>query len=196
MKFGFKKLCLVFGVLLFSLSFVGCGESAQEKGVNAIDAYMQEIRDLDLEYSLVFIEREAEQGKQAIMQAEDKTEIRKIKEDTLNAMKALVLTDEEVLSLKRLYLNGKEPSTLKIKAYLGIHDNCKVAIMRYDLMQIEDLRIGAYEFWFTVGVIRVYTADKAYHLQEAYKQGLVSDETLAILYENENYIAKFEHFYD
>ena len=105
---NFKRLFtfLLLGVLFFSMALVGCGETlaeTKEKGVEAIDTYMQEIRDMDLGYSLLLIEHEAEQGKQAIEKAEKKAQTTKIKKQTLNAMKALVLTDEEETAIKQAY---------------------------------------------------------------------------------------------
>ena len=200
---NFKRLFtfLLLGVLFFSMALVGCGETlaeTKEKGVEAIDTYMQEIRDMDLEYSLVLIEREAEQGKQAIEKAEDKTQATALKEETLNAMKALVLTDEEALAIKRLYLNGKEPTITTIKAYFGQYGGNDVVIMRYDLSRIDDapMRIGGYEFYFWVGFVMVYTKDTKYHLKDAYESGLISDEDLAKIYEDNGYICEREDFFD
>ena len=149
----------------------------KEKGVEAIDTYMQEIRDMDLEYSLVLIEREAEQGKQAIEGAEDKTQATALKEETLNAMKALVLTDEEALAIKQAYRIKKERPTARaaLQWYLGQYEEKHVFVICNDYPQIEPITIGEYDFYFMLtGTIYVYVQDKVYSLREAYGQDIVT----------------------
>ena len=166
---NFKRLFtfLLLGVLLFSMALVGCGETlaeTKEKGVEAIDTYMQEIRDMDLGYSLLLIEHEAEQGKQAIEKAEKKAQTTKIKKQTLNAMKALVLTDEEETMIKLAYRNiypHLELQEIKINYFLGKFDDKLVAIIYGDGGAIikpvyPRYYAGGYEFQYIPWQISVY----------------------------------------
>ena len=193
------SIFLLIGLLIFSLFAPACGESAQEKGVNAIDAYMQEIRDMDLEYSLVLIEREAEQGKQAIMQAEDEAEIRKIKNYTLRAMKALVLTDEEALSLKRLYLKGKEPTeSTKIRYYFGkyegYHESYHIFVIHGYFPNLDlPIMIEGYTFWDTItGCILVCNGNELVGIPTLWDSRLVDILTIADLYYKHKYVIQKE----
>ena len=186
---NFKRLFtfLLLGVLLFSMALVGCGETlaeTKEKGVEAIDTYMQEIRDMDLEYSLVLIEREAERGKQAIEGAEDETQATALKEETLNAMKALVLTDEEETAIKQTFAANLQNAVLDeiaIEGCYGRYNNAIAVLIKErtkgDTGETREVTVAGVVFEYPFGnrEISVFYQERIYTVTEAYEAGLLSD---------------------
>ena len=186
---NFKRLFtfLLLGVLFFSMALVGCGDTlaeTKEKGVEAIDTYMQEIRDMDLEYSLVLIEREAERGKQAIEGAEDETQATALKEETLNAMKALVLTDEEETAIKQTFaatLQNAVLDEIAIEGCYGRYNNAIAVLIKErtkgDTGETREVTVAGVVFEYPFGnrEISVFYQERIYTVTEAYEAGLLSD---------------------
>lgn len=191
------KAFLLLGVVLFCIGFAGCSNNlniCKEEGVAKIDARLDEIRAMELEYDLFVIEYEAEKAKERIRNAEEGSKIQTITDDTLNTINSLILSQSEMNSIKEacsLYQNGGPisediVSRRKIMHYLGKIGGYYVAIVEGDFPMLPSQKyymVAGYTFEYLPEVVSIYRDGKYYSLQEIYLEGIMSENEFALIHE-------------
>jgi len=127
MKKIIKKLFTFFCVIILIFSFSGCNAISplsesellkeRQNGITAIDSYLNEIRQMNLPYNLIFIEHEAKTAKEGIQASVSIDEIRSTTQNALTEMENLIAPDN-LLTLIEKY-NEKEGNLLALEFYLG-----------------------------------------------------------------------------
>jgi hypothetical protein len=106
----------------------------KEESINTIESYFNTIDKKEVEYSYIFIIDEIENAKYAIKNTNSQEEINSIKENAINSIENLRLTNEEYNDIIKCYSSWKyylENAEIKpkIKYYLGEYDNKQIVVI-------------------------------------------------------------------
>jgi len=138
MKKIIKKLFTFFCVIILIFSFSGCNAISplsesellkeRQNGITAIDSYLNEIRQMNLPYNLIFIEHEAKTAKEGIQASVSIDEIRSTTQNALTEMENLIAPDN-LFTLIEKY-NERENISHELEFYLGSYKGYYIIILK------------------------------------------------------------------
>lgn len=195
---GMKAFFLL-GAMLFCIVFAGCSNNlniCKEEGIAKIDARLNEIRAMELEYDLSVIEYEAEKAKELIRNTEEGSKIQTITDDALNTINSLILSQSEMNSIKEacsIYQNGGPisediVSSRKIMHYFGKIGGYYVAIVESDFPMLmppsqKYYMVAGYTFEYLPEVVSLYKDGLYFSLANVYFEGNLSNNEFALIHE-------------
>ena len=130
MKKIIKKLFTFLCVIILIFSFSGCNAISplsesellkeRQNGITAIDSYLNEIRQMNLPYNLIFIEHEAKTAKEGIQASVSIDEIRSTTQNALTEMENLIAPDNLFTLIENDIENIGQTYTMEF--YLGSYN--------------------------------------------------------------------------
>lgn len=97
-----KKIFMLLGFIILSFMFVSCNEEYKTKSINNIEQYYEEIKAMEIEYSLDTIDKEVENAKHLIKEENNKKKIKSIEEDTIVKIEELLIEMHKTGSINKI----------------------------------------------------------------------------------------------
>ena len=180
MKRIIQSILAVFFAVIFSFMYTGCGEvtALKEKYCAELDAYYQEVLEMDLEYSTALIKEELTKGKEKIQQLKWSSKIVKEAEASKLRAQEYLLSQEELSELKEEI--GQQYST--ILAYMGKTSKDGYHIIVFDhpdpWERYFSYDVGGYSFQHNASrfIYLVKNKDEVHDLRYAFYTDKIVDE--------------------
>ncbi len=134
----YKKMIIIIITLFILISLTGCKNinDFKEETIQYFNNYYNEIKEKNLEYSLVLIEYEHNEVKNKINNETNINKIKSLKKEYTKKIKNLIIDEDELYEIKKgawKRFTYKNPNDIKILYFLGQYNNAYMVMIDKDI---------------------------------------------------------------